>query len=108
MQRSGLVFRYRDCCSRVTMEMDTSCYLLRIKNKDDTTCTVAFIDNGNVRHFTPDILPPPPPRHFNPDTLTPTPYPDTLPLLRHFNPDITRVNQTFPRLIISKRLVIMT
>ena len=43
------------------------------------------IDNGNVRHFTPDILPP--------DILT---------------PDITRVNQTFPRLIISKRLVIMT
>ena len=38
------------------------------------------IDNGNVRHFTP----------------------------RHFTPDITRVNQTFPRLIISKRLVIMT
>ena len=25
------------------MEMDTSCYLLTIKNKDDTTCTVAFI-----------------------------------------------------------------
>ena len=38
------------------------------------------IDNSNVRHFTP----------------------------RHFTPDITRVNQTFPRLIISKRLVIMT
>ena len=38
------------------------------------------IDNGNVRHFTPDIL----------------------------TPDITCVNQTFPRLIISKRLVIMT
>ena len=59
------------------------------------------IDNGNVRHFTP--------RHFTPDILTPTLYP------RHFTPycdiltpNITRVNQTFPRLIISKRLVIMT
>ena len=46
----------------------------------------------------PDILPP--------DTLPPdTLPPDTLPLLRHFNP---RGNQTFLRLIISKRLLSMT
>ena len=83
MRRPGLVF---------TCYHGNGYELLLIKNKYDTTCTVAFIefvlwngiDNGNVRQFNP--------RHFTP---------------RHFTPDITRVNQTFPRLIISKRLVIM-